>query len=1500
MKPASRVVTLLALLLAGVSAAPPTLQAQDACPLASGPDAEAGWTAYSAGDMDIARVRFAAALARCPDDHYARTGLGYVLLRAGDVTGARELWRAVVAEQPDNVDALTGLGLVAWRAGDLDAVRTRFAQVLELVPDHATALDYMGRLVLGPAPERPPLVLPDTLEYPARTNGDRFEVRTAEGWTPFYIKGVNLGAALPGKHPSEFPDSLTYASWIRGMAEMNANVVRVYTIHPPAFYQALHDWNMRNPERALWLIHGVWAELPPDHDFAGAAYQGAFFDEMRDVVDLLHGRADIEPTPGKAAGNYTADVSPWTLAYIIGREWEPFSAIAFDSIRGGRSGFQGRYLTVRGGNAMDAWMGRASEEIVAYETETHRAQRPVAYTNWPTLDPLEHPTEPTVDEEMAIRRALGETPRVREREYDNDGLALDASLVTATDRLPAGYFASFHAYPYYPDFMLLEDGHQAAASTMGRSNYFGYLQDLKRHHAGMPVVVSEYGVPASLGTGHLQPQGWHHGGLTEQQVADINGRLTLELAEAGMAGGVLFAWIDEWFKRNWVATEFELPADRNRLWYNRLDAEQHYGLIAMEAEPPIAGGSLEERLVAWGGVDALYEEPGLSVRAAHDAAYLWLLVETSGATPQDTVLVGFDVIDPDAGGSRWPLRVGDPLPVGVELVLQSTAGEVRVMAEPSSNPFRLVEVGRGARGLEGRRLQIANPPAGLFHARVEQRFNLPYYTEPNETGRYDSLRVVVNRRRFARDSTEYLAIGYDRGVLPPGPAPDGYWERTAGGALEVRIPWLLLNVTDPSSRTVLQGPGVANTRDAELEASGKWRLRPGVTAWPDSVFGALGTQAVGGIGIVAAVRGGSAGAVTAPAIGTAAVARYRWPAWEEPSWRARVRPSYRLMADLFEALDPYGVDRRPAPAPAGSAGAAATLPRQSDPANEAWIAGNTALARELYEARLAVDPTDGVALHRLALMRAWSEDYDGAHELFDRLLELEPTNLDARLGRARVWAWAGETDRALDELAEILQMNPDHRDALEARALFEAWAGRYEESLASYDELLAISPDNGAARRQQAQVLSWASRFDASRAAYDSLLATNPDDVESRLGLAQALTFSDDLQGAIAEYDRVLAQNPDDVRALQGKGRALGWANRLVEGEEVYRRAVAVDETNATSLVGLAQLLRWQDRNAAALEVLREAEAITPTNGDVREQLRAVRLALDPVVHPSVALEDDSDGNRMLTTSLSARWHATPRVGLRADAYWRDLEAGGLSRSAMGVTVTASYQLEPGWTLSAGGGGNETDGAGPSGFAAYQVGMTSPPRYPATLGLSLVSSGLDATAALAEIGVRTTVATVTGRWTPVPAWRVDAAAGWARFAGTQDNDRTSGFLSVSRRVGRAFSLGGSFRAFSFEQDLTDGYFDPDFYGIGELTGRWLHQPTPWSFLVELAPGAQKVTSSGDLGATLRASGRIGYRVAPGREVSLSAGYSSTGLQSFASGATDYRYTAFILGVAWVI
>ena len=106
------------------------------------------------------------------------------------------------------------------------------------------------------------------------------------------------------------------------------------------------------------------------------------------------------------------------------------------------------------------------------------------------------------------------------------------------------------------------------------------------------------------------------------------------------------------------------------------------------------------------------------------------------------------------------------------------------------------------------------------------------------------------------------------------------------------------------------------------------------------------------------------------------------------------------------------------------------------------------------------------------------------------------------------------------------------------------------------------------------------------------------------------------------------------------------------------------------------------------------------------------------------------------------------------------------------------------------------------------------------------------------------------------------------------------------------------RGFSFEKDLNDGYFDPDFYGIGEITSHWLYRPVPWTFLVELAPGVQQVGRDGDVSVAARSNVRVAYGFGPGREVSLSFGYSSAGLMSFASGDSGYRYTAFILGSNW--
>jgi hypothetical protein len=279
-------------------------------------------------------------------------------------------------------------------------------------------------------------------------------------------------------------------------------------------------------------------------------------------------------------------------------------------------------------------------------------------------------------------------------------------------------------------------------------------------------------------------------------------------------------------------------------------------------------------------------------------------------------------------------------------------------------------------------------------------------------------------------------------------------------------------------------------------------------------------------------------------------------------------------------------------------------------------------------------------------------------------------------------------------------------------------------------------------------------------------------------------------------------------------------------------------------------------------------------------------------------LESDSDGNRMRTTSLAGSWYATPRWRVRTSAYEKGLTQGILEMASLGATVAVSYVLEPGWTLGGAIGAVRVDGPSAATRASGEASVTTPGRYPYGATLASRSGVLDATAALAAAGVRMTETSLTARWQPASSWRLDGNVGYASFDGSQRNGRRNGALSLSRTLASGFSLGIATRVFAYDKDLQDGYFDPDFYGIAELAGRWLGGTKDWSLMLELAPGTQQVTRAGSPSPTGRGSARVSYSVAPGREISLSGGYSSTGLQSFSTGESAYRYKALILSAGW--
>jgi tetratricopeptide (TPR) repeat protein len=614
------------------------------------------------------------------------------------------------------------------------------------------------------------------------------------------------------------------------------------------------------------------------------------------------------------------------------------------------------------------------------------------------------------------------------------------------------------------------------------------------------------------------------------------------------------------------------------------------------------------------------------------------------------------------------------------------------------------------------------------------------------------------------------------------------------------------------------------------------------------------------------------------------------------AWRSGDVQAVRENFARVVALDPQNATARDYLGRISGA-SAATAP--TDPADVAWVEGNTDLARELYDARLQNDAADETALLRTALLAAWQGRYADATTRLDRLLQASPGHLDARLARARVRAWSGDIPGAQREVEEILRMDPGNLEALQALALFQSWSGELDESLGTYDELIAIAPESGAAGRMRAQALARASRFEASLGAYRSLLAADPDDVDARLGLAEALAYTQDFDGSIAEYDRVLADSPSDARALLGKSRVLTWAGRLVEAERTASAVVDADERNAAAWTGLGQIYRAQGRPADALRALETAAEIAPTDADVLDQLRSVRLGFAPLARPTVVVEGDSDDNRMVTTSLAGGWHPMPRLGLQVRAYRRDLDQGIFRRTAHGASVVGTYELTPGWRLTAGIGGSRTNGSGTPTLVELQAGVRTPERHALGGSVSVASVGMNETASLAELGGRSTEVVIGARWRPTLDWRIDGSVGVGKIEGSEDNGRRSASLSTSLRLGGMFTVGAGFRGFSFEKNLFDGYFDPDFYGVAELTTHWLYRPGPWTLLVEAAPGMQKVGSDGDLGTSVRTNALVGYRIGPGRELTVSFGYSSAGLMGFRTGTSDYSYTALIIGSSWV-
>ncbi|GAA1027075.1 hypothetical protein GCM10009557_07000 [Virgisporangium ochraceum] len=648
------------------------------------------------------------------------------------------------------------------------AVSTAFGsggcdRVAEQPGSRIAGVDALPLAAAGPSWAPAPQEV-DGLTVLARADAQGFALSTRHGAVRF-LSGVNLGSTTPGHQPGELAiNADDYHAWFAAMGRMGVRVVRIYTIHPPAFYRELASYNLANPDAPLYLVHGVYF---PDESYVDkqnlfdAAVTTAFRDELTDAVQAVHGDLQRAPMRGRASGAWDTDVSAWLAGWIVGVELDPDAIAVSDRRNAAAPGFTGRYFgALPDGSPTERWLAARMDELATAEA-AHGRSTPIAFTNWPTVDPLVHPDEPLRQEDL---------------------VGVDANHIRPTTDWPAGTFASYHAYPYYPDFQRHEPALQAF-SYRGRSDpYAGYLDALRRHHTGMPVLITEFGVPSSLGSAHNGPLGRNQGGHDERAAMNTTAELLRMIKDLGLAGGLVFAWTDEWFKFTWNTIAHQIPAERRQLWHDPLTNEQHFGIVAMD---PTGAVNPDERTLP--GAD------GVQADARVDEAYLHLEIRLDRPMP-GPVTVGMDPL-PAIRGEPPPTVTGSPAPAGAGDGNADAALVLDVTARTGQAWIRT--------GLDPLPLDFPAPPGA----------------RPDPVAGWQRYQLVTNRPLTVPTTGRRLPME----ILDVGRLPHGHWDpanphydsralwHADGAVLRLRIPWAFAGFADPSSKRVLVPAAIDRT-----------------------------------------------------------------------------------------------------------------------------------------------------------------------------------------------------------------------------------------------------------------------------------------------------------------------------------------------------------------------------------------------------------------------------------------------------------------------------------------------------------------------------------------------------------------------------------------------------------------------------------------------------------------------------------------------------------------
>ena len=614
----------------------------------------------------------------------------------------------------------------------------------------------------------------------SKIEDEQIVLMTADGsYETIEIKGVNLGSGVPGHWSTEFyTDRETYLRWFSMIQDMGANVIRIYTILSEDFYNAFYEYN-NGREEPLYLIQGVWVNdyvLNSHHNIYDDAFCEDFYTHCKVAVDVIHGKKKIFKNQLHSAGygTYRNDVSDWVLGYIWGVEWEDLTvAYSNDYYRNQPefNSYSGRYLSAsEDAEPFEVMLAMVGDRTLEYETKRYREQRAFAFSNWVTTDPFDYPIE--------VAKPFSKC------------VAVDTEHILCSDQVFSGQFASYHVYPYYPDYLnLISDeeweklgiGDKSLYATEdGKTNtYLAYLQRLNNHH-DMPVLISEFGVSTGRGIAQIDVNtNRNQGHMSEQEQGEALVSCYQDIIKSGSIGGCVFIWQDEWFKRTWN-TMYAVDLERTPYWSDYQTNEQSFGLLSFDPGTEQSVCYVDGDISEWSDRDVLSTNvDGSSLSMKYDERFIYLLVKKSGfSIDTDKLYIPIDTTQ--KSGSNYAAG---------ENVKFDRAADFLLVVDGKENTRLLVQ--------ERYEALRANYSTEVHGFNTYYDGNVPAADSPLFREIYLVLQLNTDEEtEVSRFHTGLLKYG---NANPASVNFNSLADFMAGdGYVEIKLPWQLLNFMDPS------------------------------------------------------------------------------------------------------------------------------------------------------------------------------------------------------------------------------------------------------------------------------------------------------------------------------------------------------------------------------------------------------------------------------------------------------------------------------------------------------------------------------------------------------------------------------------------------------------------------------------------------------------------------------------------------------------------------------